>query len=206
MIFGGDEMEVYHMSDTLSLGEKLSPDYKESLLLAAPFADALARGRDCFYSVLYSAKYLWASLSKFGMTDMQTDFVKWAVEGVFEFVRRTEFPASCGRFGGNYYFESKEDCAVLYEIDWGRASEAERAAIRLFAVELAEDAPERHDMRLFDEAYDSFEEQEDLDAAIKFARRYFSGGQTDEPMWEILSGAEAAAVRDLTDWLHRAEK
>lgn len=199
-------MKVYHMSDTLRLGETLSPDHKENRALAEPFVQALGRGTDCFYAMLYSAKYTKAVLQKFGQMDMQTDFVKWAVEGIFEFVRRREFPECCGRFAGGYFFGTLEECAALFANDWGSASQEERAGIRLFEMELDEETPARRDMRLFDDAYDDFWENEDLDVAVAYARRYFSGGQSEQPMWEIVSAAKAKAVRDLTAWLQSGSK
>lgn len=40
-------------------------------------------------------------LDKFGMKNMATNYTKWAVEGVFEFIRRTEFPESYCRLTSN---------------------------------------------------------------------------------------------------------
>ena len=51
-------MNLYHISDTLRLGETMSQDYKQNLELALPFTEALERSEDCFYAMLLSAKYL----------------------------------------------------------------------------------------------------------------------------------------------------
>lgn len=196
-------MKVYHMSDTLDLGMELSPNYKKNWDLAEPFVRALERSLDCFYGVYFSAKFLGAVLDRFGMADMQTDYAKWAAEGVFEYVRRREYPQCCCRLKCNYYFDDISSCRELFEIDWGRAAEEERTRIRLFEVELSAADVCRYDMRLFDQAYDDIWEKDDINNAIHYARRYFSGDKTNSPIWEIASDRKAVAIRDLTEYLPR---
>lgn len=194
-------MKVYHMSDTLSLGASLSPDYKKNMALVEPFLLALKRGEDCFYATLYAAKYMGAALEKFGLKDMPTDDVKWSTEAAFEWLRQREFPDAPCRITSHYFFERLEDCRELFEIDWGQASAEERAKIHLFEMELEDEKPRRYDMRLFDEAYDDMWETGNLAHAMEAARRYFSGGATARPVWELVSGGKAAAVRDITEEL-----
>lgn len=194
-------MKLYHMSDTLKPGMELSNNFKRNWELTEPFVQALERSKDCFYSVYFSAKFMSESLKRFGMADMQTDYVKWAAEGVFEVVRRREFPRCCCRLKSNYYFDSISACRKLYEIDWGKAPEDERAKIRLFEVELSASEVCRHDMRLFDEAYDDLWDHDNISRTIDFARRYFSGEQTEQAIWEIVSDKKAVTVSDLTEYL-----
>ncbi len=196
-------MTVYHMSDTLHLNTELTANYRKNWELAEPFVQALEKNETCFYSVYFSAKFMSEALNRFGMADMQTDYVKWAAEGVFEYIRRKEFPESCCRLKSNYYFDSVAACRELFEIDWGRADASERAGIRLFEVELSAVHAERHDMRLFDQAYDDLWESDDLTGAAGYARRYFEGGQTEHPIWEIVSDQKAVAIRDLTEYLRK---
>ena len=198
------EMKVYHMSDTLCLGAELSLNYKKNWELTEPFVQALEKSTDCFYGIYFAAKFIGEALDRFGMADMQTDYVKWAAEGIFEYVRRKEYPQCCCRLKGNYYFDDLASCRELFEIDWGRASAEERSKIRLFEIELtAADLP-RHDMRLFDQAYDDLYEKDDITNVICLARRYFSGEKTEHPIWEILSDQKAVAVRDLTEYLRES--
>ena len=194
-------MIVYHMSDTLRVGMELTPDHKNYFKLAEPFALALERGRESFYGAYFAARHMDEVLDRFGMADLKTDCDKWAAEGVFEYVRRREFPRCCCRLGGNYYFDTVEACRRLYERDWGRASEEERAKIRLFEVELSETDLTRHDMRFFDLAYDDLWERGDIENTLKLARSYFSGESTRDPVWEIVSDRAAAALRDVTELL-----
>lgn len=194
-------MNLYHISDTLRLGETMSQDYKQNLELALPFTEALERSKDCFYAMLLSAKYLKRVLGKFGLRDMQTNYIKWATEGIFEFIRKTEFPESYSRLLSNYFYDRMEDIRRLYEVDWNMTEKEERFNFRVFQIHLEDDAPQKRDMLLFDEAFDAMWNREDLQTAIDCARRYFSGGQSETPVWEILSEKPAKAVADLTGYL-----
>ena len=194
-------MNLYHISDTLRLGETMSQDYKQNLELALPFTEALERSEDCFYAMLLSAKYLKRVLGKFGLQDMQTNYIKWATEGIFEFIRKTEFPESYSRLLSNYFYDRMEDIRRLYEVDWDMAEKEERFNFHVFQIHLEDDTPQKRDMLLFDEAFDAMWNREDLQTAITCARRYFSGGQSETPVWEILSEKPAKAVADLTGYL-----
>ena len=133
-------MIVYHMSDTLPLHAEMTADYKKTMGLITPFLQALDRSQDCFFGMLLAAKYQKAVLAKFGLQDMWTNYTKWATEAIFEFVRRKEFPCLCDRINGHYFSDSLDSARTLYQVDWGQASEEERAKIRLYQVELDDDA------------------------------------------------------------------
>lgn len=193
-------MKLYHMSDTLKLGDEMAPDFKKTTSLAQPFVQALERGEDCFYAMVLNGKYLRAVLGKFKLREW-SNYVKWSVEGAFEFIRKTEFPDCCSRLKCSYFYDDLPSCRILYEYDWGEASEEERNQIRLFEVELDADAVERRDMRVYDEAYDAMWERDDIKTVLSCARRYFSGEQTAEPVWEILSDKPAKAVKDISEYL-----
>ena len=83
-------MIVYHMSDTLTLGDELKTDFKQTMELALPFVQALEQSVDCFYAMVLNGKYLRAVLGKFKHWEW-SDYIKWSVEGVFEYIRKTEF-------------------------------------------------------------------------------------------------------------------
>ena len=53
-------------------------------------------------------------------------------------------------------------------------------------------------MRVYDEAYDAMEQREDVKTVLACARRYFAGGQTAKPVWEIMSDRPARAVKDIS--------
>lgn len=194
-------MKVYHMSDTLKLGDALSPDHKRCAALAQPFVQALEQSIDCYYAMVLNGKYLRAVLGKFRLWEW-SDYVKWSVEGAFEYIRKTEFPHLCSRIRSNYFYDNLPNCKVLFDYDWGSASEEERNGIRLYEIELEDDAPVCLDMRVYDEAYTAMEECEDVQTVLACARRYFAGEATANPVWELMSDKPAKAVRDITAFLH----
>lgn len=193
-------MKRYHMSDTLKLGDILSPDHKRTAELAVPFVQALEQSMDCYYAMILNGKYLRAVLGKFRLWEW-SDYVKWSVEGAFEYIRRTEFPGAISRIRCNYFYDNLSDCKTLFEYDWGSASEEERNEIHLYEVELETEILERRDMRIYDEAYESMEQREDVQAVLSCARRYFAGEASAAPVWELLSESSARAVKDITDAL-----
>ena len=195
-------MKLYHMSDTLKLGDEMALDFKKTTSLAQPFVQALERSEDCFCAMVLNAKYLRAVLGKFRLWEW-SDYVKWSVEGAFEYIRKTEYPQCCSRIMCNYFYDNLPACKILYEYDWGKASEEERNQIHLFEIELEAERVERRDMRVYDEAYLAMEEREDVKTVLACARRYFAGEHTENPVWEILSDRPAKAVRDLTEELKK---
>ncbi len=196
-------MKLYHMSDTLKLGDTMSPDFKKTMALAQPFVQALEKSEECFYAMVLNGKYLRAVLGKFKLWEW-SDYIKWSVEGAFEFIRQTEFPNCCSRIQCNYFYDNLEDCKILYEFDWGQASQEERDQIHLFEVELDAETVEKRDMRVYDEAYTAMEEREDVQSVLACARKYFAGEHTAEPVWEIMSEKPAKAVKDITDDLKQS--
>lgn len=193
-------MKLYHMSDTLKLGDEMKPDYQSCTDLSQPFVQALEQSVDCFYAMVLNGKYLRAVLGKFRLWEW-SDYVKWSVEGAFEYIRKTEFPNCCSRLKCNYFYRDLASCKLLYQYDWGQASEEEQAAVHLYEVEVDDEHPQILDMRIFDEAYTAMEKREDVPFVLDCARRYFGGQQTSEPVWEIMSAGKATAVKDITDCL-----
>lgn len=196
-------MKVYHMSESLKLGEEMLLDYKKQEELTAPFVEALEISKDCYLSMILNAKYLRAVLGKFNLKDMQTNYTKWACEGAFEYIRKKEFPNSYSRIKCNYFYDNVEDSKRLYEFDWGNESEEERLKIHLFEIELNDDEPQKRDMLLFDEAFDAlYENIHSVDYIFECARKYFKGESTNRPVWEILSDKSAKAITDITYLIH----
>ena len=189
----GIEMEVYHISRSLRLGDTLTPDYEKLYQLAEPFLQGLERGLDCFAAMVLQGKYLYAVMSRSGLR-YWADYAKYATEAVFEFVRRREFPQSYSRLGCAYFFDSEACCRNHFEMDYGEDPK-EGAKVGLFQVELED--PQYRDMSVYDLAYEAMSQRQDVEEGFRQARRYFQGGQTEAPMWEILSDKPARAVKKL---------
>ncbi|MBQ7875204.1 MAG: hypothetical protein IJ306_08635 [Oscillospiraceae bacterium] len=196
-------MILYHISDTLKLGETMAQDYKNNFELVVPFVQALEKSEDCFFGMLLNAKFLKSVLGKFGLRDMQTNYVKWATEGIFEYIRKTEFPESYSRLLSNYFYDNLSDIKRLYEVDWNMKEKPERFDFHVYEIDLDDEHPQKRDMLLFDEAFDAMWDNDDFQTAVCCARKYFSGEKTIEPVWEIMSDKTAKAVKDLTACLDR---
>jgi hypothetical protein len=195
-------MKVYHSSDTAQVGTRLINDYKKNIELVRPFVIALKQNKDCFFNLCLSGQYIRAVLGKFNMKNMDTYFVKWATEGLFEYVRQNEFPGLPSRIESNYFFDSIESSKRLFKEDWGEADQEERDKIHLFEVELRDDNPSIFDMNWFDEAFEviyELESTDQIDVAIKYARNYFGSNKSDDCRLEIVSNKEAVTVNDITE-------
>ena len=124
------------MSDTLKVGDTMVPDYKKNSSLVEPFVKALNGRVELFQMLLLKAEYVGSVLAKYGLAGMPTHEIKWGTESIFEYVRRKDFPALCGRMSSNYYYGKLELCRKLYEEDWGNAPKEEREKIKLFEVDV----------------------------------------------------------------------
>ena len=190
-------MKLYHMSQSLQLGDTLTPDYQKTLELAEPFVQALEQSIDCFCAMVLNGKYLYAVLSKFRMWEW-SDYAKWATEGAFEFIRKTEFPQCYGRMSSNYFYDDLTACKKLFAYDWGNESQEEQEKVHLFEVEVDDPAPQKHDMNLYDEAYDNMASSRNIPLILDLARQYYRGEGTANPTWEFLSVKKATATADVT--------
>lgn len=193
-------MTVYHISQTLVLDSILHPDYDGKTEFCQPFIQALERSEDCFYGMLLSGKYLYAIFNKANMREW-SNYAKWVTEAVFEYIRKTEYPNCYSRLSSNYFYDNLSDCKNLYASAWSNESKEEQEKIHLFEIELDDPTPQKRDMMLYDEAFDAIADAQDIQAAFRYARNYFSGGQTENPVWEILSNQPAKAIKDCTSLL-----
>ena len=87
-------MILYHMSDTLAEGKELTPDYKKNSSLVEPFVKALDISVEMFQTLMLNAGYFGSVLEKYHLSGMPTHEIKWGTEGIFEYIRRKEFPIS----------------------------------------------------------------------------------------------------------------
>ena len=194
-------MILYHYSQTLKEGDRLVPGYVDYMDLCEPFIKALERSRDCFFGMLLSGRYMFSVLDRSGLRQW-ADYAKWATEGLFEFVRKTEFPQCVSRLHCSYFCTSLDDARKAFIEGWGEEDEDEQEKVHLFEVEVTEDSLQMRDISVFDAAYDALNDDQDVETAVELARKYFSGGHGDEPYWEYLSSGDAVAVKDVSHCLH----
>ena len=188
---------LYHMSQTLQLGDSLQPDFLQKKERYQPYIQALRNGGNSINDLI-----------EYQRKDPSVDWnelVKCLVEGVFEYIRETEFPMIPSRLNSSYYFEGLEHFETLYQAGWAQEPPEKQALVHLFEIEIEEEQLHRFDMCVFDEAYDVMLERQDLQFVIDSARKYFSGEHTAEPIWEVMSDKPAKAVKDITDCLHNGQ-
>lgn len=190
-------MILYHMSQTLQLGDMLCADYLGKSDRYQTFIQAFRGGLNCVCD-LVEKKQNEASVD-------WNDLVKWCVEGAFEYIRETEFSSLPSRLSSNYYFEDLYNFDKLYQAGWAQEPIEIQAQIHLFEIEIAEENPRKFDMCIFDEAYDVMAERQDIQFVLESARKYYAGEQTTDPVWEIMSDKPARAVKDISDYLRKGE-
>lgn len=193
-------MIAYHYSPTLKEGDRLKPGYLDYTDLCEPFMQALSHGRDFFFGMLLNGKYMYAVMDRSGHREW-ANYAKWATEGLFEHVRKNEYPHCVSRLRCNYFCTELSECIRMYQEDWGGESEEEQQKIHLFEVEVSEESLEKRDISVYDAAYDAIRDKQDIDAALAYARRYFAGEHNGKPNWEYLSDGEATAVKDVSHHL-----
>ena len=197
-------MIVYHYSQTLKEGDQLEPGHLDFTDLCEPFIKALECSRDCFFGMLLNGKYMFAVLDRLGLR-CWSDYAKWATDGLFEFVRRTEFPQCVSRLHCSYFCTGLDDAIRAFNEGFGEEDEEEQEKVRLFEVEVPEDSLQMRDISVYNAAYDALNDCQDTETAIELARKYFAGEHSDEPIWEYLSAGEAVAVKDVSQFLHEQE-
>ncbi len=189
-------MKVYNMSSTLKPGDTLTNDYRGTANLAQPFVAAMEMGRNCFLSMVLNSQYVWAVLDHFELNATNPDYDKWSVEGLFEYIRKTEFPDCYSRLKSSFFYDDETSQSDLFDYVWGNAPEQGQRAVKFYEIELEDDSPDKRDMLWFDKAYDIMSETQDVGAVMNIARKYFSGEATANPIWELLSDKRAVVVQE----------
>lgn len=90
-------MKAYHMSQTLQVGDKLKAGYKRNEIRCREVISTLEQSEQCLETTIASMKL---------QGDEWREYVKWCVEGIFEFVRETEFSFLPSRLNCSYYFDN----------------------------------------------------------------------------------------------------
>ena len=191
-------MILYHYSvDCFREGASLSGDYKNQFRFVQPFLLALERSRDCFWSVYFSSMSLSRELCDLGLRKHE-NYVKDAVEGVFEHVRRTEFSGrSVSRVGCVYYCEDAASAVALLKEDCLADGDYTPEQVKLLEVEVEEERVFRYDQSLFNDAMEAMENRRDLDRAFALARDYFSLRRSAAPVIELLSDGANRILRQI---------
>ena len=177
------------------------PGYQNNNSLCEPFIQALEQSQDCFYGMLLNGKYMYAVMCQSGLREW-ANYAKWATEAIFEYVRKNEYPQCVSRLRCNYFCVDLSECIRMCNDDWGEASPEEQAEIHLYEIEIS-DKLEKRDITVFDDAYDAISKHQDIESALRHARRFFREEYNDQPIWEYLSAEEAIAKKDISEMLKK---
>ena len=191
-------MILYHYSvDSYSSGSTLINDYKKQFRFAEPFLLAPEKGDDCFWSVYFSAMSYSRELCALGLRKYE-NYVKDAVEGIFEYVRRQRFhDNSASRLGCVYYCDSREEAIAYLKEDCIDNGNFTLDRVKLLEVEVENDSIYRYDQSFYNEACDIMENERDLDTVKRLAEYYFSAKTSAAPLIEILSDGKNQILREL---------
>ena len=188
-------MILFHYSvDSYTDSPSLTNDFAGHYKYAEPFLAALERGRAVFDAVFCSAMYFSRELVDLGLRRNE-NYRKDAVEGVFEYVRRTEFggvPVS--RLHCVYYCASMEE-ARKYAYDDALADGGfTREQVKLLTVETDGERAYAYDQQFYNAAKEAAD-RNDIDAVFGLARKYFALERTEAPLIEILADGENRVLR-----------
>lgn len=191
-------MILYHYSvDSYHSGDLLYNDFKKSYRFAEPFFLALEKGEGCFWSTYFSAMSFSRELCALGLRKRE-NYLKDAIEGIFEYIRKTEFyDHSVSRVGCVYYCETMEEALAYLKEDCVDSGEFTVAQVKLLEVEVADACVYQYDQSFFNQAVGIMEMERDLGKVMELARKYFSLERTEEPLIEILSDGENKVLREI---------
>lgn len=183
-------MILFHYSvDSYTDSPSLTNDFAGHYKYAEPFLLALERGRPVFDAVFYSAMYASRDLVDLGLRKNE-NYRKDAVEGIFEYVRRTEFggvPVS--RLHCVYYCASKDEARKYAWDDALKGGGFTKEQVKLLTVETEESRAYAYDQEFYNTAMKAVEKN-DIDAVFALARKYFALERTESPLIEILADGE----------------
>jgi hypothetical protein len=191
-------MTLYHYSvDSYQSGGKLINDFKKQFRFAEPFMLALQKSEECFWGAYFAAMSYSRELCALGLRKHE-NYIKDAVEGIFEYVRRRDYPdSSASRVGCVYYCESKEEALRYLKDDCIDNGDFTVDQVKLLEVEVDATTVFRYDQTFFNDAVDIMEESRDLARVMALAGRYYSGERSDNPLIEILADGENRIIAEI---------
>lgn len=192
-------MILYHYSvDSYKSGDSLENDFKKLYRFAEPFFLALEKGEECFWSTYFSVMSYSRELCALGLRKHE-NYIKDATEGIFEYIRKTEFSDnSVSRVGCVYYCETVEEAIDYLKEDCINSGDFTEEQVKLLEVEVADTSVYRYDQSLFNQAEVIMEAERDLEKVMELARKYFSIERTENALIEVLSAGENSILREIS--------
>lgn len=182
-------MILYHYSvDSYNGAEHLINDYKNNYRFAEPYILALRKSREAFDAVFLSTMYMSREVNALGLRKYD-NYRKDSVEGIFEYVRETEFPDATSRLRCVYYCESEKEAMDYAKDDCIESGLFSKNQVALLKVEVEDSRISRYDQTFYNLALQVIENN-DVESVFEFARKYFSCQKSDEPLIEIVSDGD----------------
>lgn len=189
-------MILYHYSvDSYTGGGKLINDYKNGYGFAEPFILAMRRGMDTFLAVYYAAMYMGREMVALKMRKYE-NYRKDAVEGIFEYVRETEFPFRVSRLRCVYYCRTKEEALAYMAEDCFADGLFTKDRVKLLRAEVEDGRVAEYDQTWFNRAEEAIG-RDDFDEVLDCAFRYYSPERSEEPLIEIVSDGENRVLEEV---------
>lgn len=189
-------MKLYHYSvDSYRDGESLINDYKNGYSYAEPFILALREGMDVFKTVYFSTMYMGRELIALKLRKYE-NYNKDAVEGIFEFVRETEFPEMPSRIRCVYYCTSKEEMIAYANEDCIACGLFTKEQVKLLAVEVDAQRVREYDQAFYNNAMEEIEAR-NFDVVFDCARKYYSLKRTEKPLIEVVCDGKNKVLEEL---------
>lgn len=188
-------MILFHYSvDSYTDSPSLTNDFAGHYKYAEPFLLALERGRTVFDAVFYSAMYASRDLVDLGLRKNE-NYRKDAVEGIFEYVRRTEFAGvPVSRLHCVYYCASLEEARKYAYDDALRDGGFTKEQVKLLTVETPEERAYAYDQQFYNATKEEIDKN-NVDAVFALARKYFALERTESPLIEILSDGDNRVLK-----------
>lgn len=189
-------MKIYHYSvDSYKGAKHLINDYKNNFKFAEPYILALKESREVFKAVYFATMYMSREVQSLGLRKYE-NYRKDAVEGIFEYIRETEFPDDTSRLRCVYYCESEKEALDYARDDCLAGGLFTREQIVLLEVEVEEDRIRRYDQSFYNLALEAVGHN-DIDSVIAYARQYFSCQRSDHPLIEVVSDGKNTVLRTI---------
>ena len=189
-------MKLYHYSvDSYQGAKHLTNDYKNNYQFAEPYILALRESREVFKAVFFATMYMSREVKALGLRKYE-NYQKDAVEGIFEYVRETEFPNDTSRLRCVYYCESEQEALDYAQDDCFSNGLFTKEQVVLLEVEVEESRIRRYDQSFYNLASEAIE-RNDIDSAFAYARLYFSCQRSNNPLIEVVADGDNRVLRSI---------
>lgn len=189
-------MKLYHYSvDSYQGAKHLTNDYKNNYQFAEPYILALRESRDVFNAVFLATMYMSREIKALGLRKFE-NYQKDAVEGIFEYVRETEFPNDTSRLRCVYYCESEQEALDYAQDDCFADGLFTKDQVVLLEVDVEDSSIRRYDQTFYNRALEAMKDIK-IDSIFTYARQYFSCQRSDKPLIEVVADGDNTVLREI---------